>query len=89
MAKNRSQDAKIKSTLIVLPLALMSQWKAEIECKSDLTVTTYHGPNRTKSVKELQAFDCVLTTYNILVSEGQDLLVSSPSLIPTWSADRK
>jgi SNF2 family DNA or RNA helicase len=76
MVKNRSTDRKVKTTLIVLPLPLVQQWKAEIESKSDLSVLIYHGPNRAKSVNMLKMVDCVITTYSILTNEGSDLLVS-------------
>lgn len=77
MVKNPSQDRAIRATLIVLPLPLIQQWKAEIESKSNLTVYVYHGPNRTKSVNQLKNVDCVLTTYSIVALEGSDLIVSS------------
>lgn len=75
MVKHASTDRKIKTTLIVLPLPLIQQWKAEIESKSDLTVYVYHGGQRTKSTNQLKSYDCVLTTYSIVANEAADLIV--------------
>lgn len=62
-----------KGTLVVAPLALIRQWEAEIKDKVTrdhaLKVCVHHGPNRTKSAKELARYDVVITTYQILVSE--------------------
>lgn len=67
MSKNRSDDPAVKTTLIVAPLALLNQWKAEIEEKTGdrMTVYIYHGSNKTKNKKDLQKFDVVLTTYSV------------------------
>ncbi|TYJ54749.1 hypothetical protein B9479_004597 [Cryptococcus floricola] len=70
---NPSQDPKQKTTLIVAPLALLGQWKAEIESKTThglLKVYIHHGPKRTASIAALKQYDVVLTTYGMLVSEG-------------------
>ncbi|KAJ9151030.1 Transcription termination factor 2 [Coniochaeta hoffmannii] len=62
-----------KGTLVVAPLALIRQWEAEIKDKVSpghaLKVCVHHGPQRTKSAKELMKYDVVITTYQILVSE--------------------
>ena len=61
------------ATLVVAPLALIRQWEAEIKEKVTrshaLKVYVHHGPQRTKSPKELARHDVVITTYQILVSE--------------------
>jgi SNF2 family DNA or RNA helicase len=48
---NPSDRKKVKSktTLIICPVALMQQWKNEIDSKSDgrLKVLLHHGPSRT------------------------------------------
>ena len=66
----------MQTTLIVLPLALLQQWKSEIESKSKLTTLVYHGPGRTQSIHELKKVDCVLTTYAIVANEAKALIVS-------------
>lgn len=62
-----------RGTLVVAPLALIRQWEAEIKDKvagdRALKVCVHHGPQRTKSAKELARYDVVITTYQILVSE--------------------
>jgi SNF2 family DNA or RNA helicase len=62
-----------KTTLVVAPLALIRQWEAEIKEKVTkdrrLKVCVHHGPNRTRSWKELALYDVVITTYQTLVSE--------------------
>ncbi|KAI9803603.1 MAG: hypothetical protein M1825_001946 [Sarcosagium campestre] len=62
-----------KSTLVVAPLALIKQWEKEIKDRVSpshrLRVCVHHGPQRTKRSEDLQKFDVVITTYQILVSE--------------------
>lgn len=45
------KERKEASTLIIAPVALLDQWKKEIENKSkgSLSVYTYHGPNKSSS----------------------------------------
>lgn len=76
MVKNPSDDRTCRTTLIVVPLPLIQQWKAEIESKSGLTVLIYHGANRTKSSNQLKSVDCVITTYSMVSSDAADLIVS-------------
>ena len=69
---NKSEDRKVKTTLVVAPLALLQQWKAEIINKTTagtLSVLIHHGAQRSKRIKDLQKYDVVLTTYGTLVSE--------------------
>ena len=62
-----------KSTLVVAPLALIKQWEAEIKSRvldsHMLRVRVHHGPQRTKRFEDLERYDVVITTYQILVSE--------------------
>ena len=62
-----------KTTLVVAPLALIKQWEGEItdrvESSHKLKVLVHHGPQRSKSFKDLKKFDVVITTYQTLASE--------------------
>ncbi|KAK8869977.1 hypothetical protein IAR55_000547 [Kwoniella newhampshirensis] len=72
MAANPSQDRRVKTTLIVAPLALLSQWKNEIESKTTpglMRVLIYHGQKRVKSANNMKQYDVVMTTYGTLTSE--------------------
>ncbi|KAF2093487.1 hypothetical protein NA57DRAFT_7988, partial [Rhizodiscina lignyota] len=75
MATRRSEDPRRKTTLIIAPVALLSQWAREITTrlksgKHSLSVFIHHGPRRKKSFNELKMFDVVLTTFGTL---GQEL----------------
>ncbi|KAF9486204.1 hypothetical protein BDN70DRAFT_822530 [Pholiota conissans] len=74
MVLNRSQDPARKTTLIIAPLALLDQWKLEIEEKSNcgFTCLIYHGHSRTKKRSQLVKHDVVLTTFNTMAAEWPD-----------------
>lgn len=58
--------------LIVCPLTLLGQWKAEIETHvqpGSLTLYVHYGQSRPKDAKFLSQSDVVLTTYGVLASE--------------------
>ncbi|OQU98670.1 SNF2 family domain-containing protein isoform 2 [Cladophialophora immunda] len=60
-------------TLVVAPVALMHQWKREIEKmvrpRFRLNVFILHGESRKATWTALKAYDVVLTTYGLLTSE--------------------
>lgn len=63
---------KRTATLIVAPLALLEQWQEEIDTKTQnrsFRCLIYHGPKKTKSPRELQQYDVVLTTHQSLANE--------------------
>ncbi|XAR60085.1 DNA helicase [Bertholletia excelsa] len=58
--------------LIVCPMTLLSQWKAEIETHAQagsLTLYVHYGQSRPKDATILAQNDVVLTTYGVLASE--------------------
>ncbi|WOL00053.1 DNA repair protein RAD5B [Canna indica] len=58
-------------TLIVCPMALLGQWKDELETHSvpgTLSVFVYYGGYRLKDLKVISEYDVVLTTYGVLAS---------------------
>lgn len=55
---------------LVAPLALLEQWKREIETFVEpdvFQVLIYHGPGRTKDKSVIQKADVILTTYQVCV----------------------
>ena len=53
---------------LVTPLALLEQWKREIETFVEpdvFRILIYHGPGRTKNKSTIQKADVVLTTYQV------------------------
>jgi SNF2-related domain len=53
---------------LVAPLALLEQWKREIETFVEpdvFEILIYHGPGRTKNKSTIQKMDVVLTTYQV------------------------
>lgn len=52
-------DARHRSTLIVVPAALLQQWKDEIETKSNemFKVHIHHGPHKLKTMHALEDID--------------------------------
>ncbi|KAF8403208.1 hypothetical protein HHK36_011307 [Tetracentron sinense] len=58
--------------LIVCPMTLLGQWKAEIETYAQpgsLSLYVHYGQSRPKDAKLLAQNDVVLTTYGVLASE--------------------
>lgn len=66
------KESKVRTTLVVGPLAVMDQWKDEIHRMAPgLKVKTHQGAKRTGSIRELQdSTDVVITTYDTVVSES-------------------
>ncbi|KAF7837509.1 DNA repair protein RAD5B [Senna tora] len=66
-------------TLIVCPMALLSQWKDELETHSEpesISVFVHYGGDRTNDPEVIAEYDVVLTTYGLLTaaykSDGED-----------------
>ncbi|KAK5109912.1 hypothetical protein LTR62_006401 [Meristemomyces frigidus] len=79
LVTNKSDDPRNKTTLIIAPVALLRQWKQEIESKVKsslrhrLTVFIHHGQSKKKSFADLRMFDVVITTYGTLGTELKKL----------------
>ncbi|KIO16544.1 hypothetical protein M407DRAFT_33808 [Tulasnella calospora MUT 4182] len=71
---NTPKPGRPKGTLIVAPVALLDQWKSEIESKTsrDFQILIYHGSSKPKgqdAAKVLAQYDFVLTSYGTLSAE--------------------
>ncbi|KAF7320877.1 SNF2 family DNA-dependent ATPase [Mycena chlorophos] len=60
-----------RTTLIVVPAALLQQWKDEIESKTNsmFTVHLHHGKDKLKKTSEVKGYDVVITTYHTLCAD--------------------
>eukprot|EP00742_Colponemidia_sp_Colp-10_P014547 GILJ01016532.1.p1 GENE.GILJ01016532.1~~GILJ01016532.1.p1 ORF type:complete len:935 (-),score=119.12 GILJ01016532.1:169-2973(-) len=68
-----SPSLRTRATLIVVPMSLLGQWKAEIGTHlgaHTVKVYEHYGPDRYKSASPFCNFDIVLTTYGVLASES-------------------
>ncbi len=73
-----SRDPAFKTTLVVTPVSLLSQWEREIQTKVKplykLKTLILHGPlKRGMTVSKLLSYDVVLTTYGKIASEYKSL----------------
>ncbi|EMD30973.1 hypothetical protein CERSUDRAFT_120235 [Gelatoporia subvermispora B] len=64
-----------QSTLIVVPLSVLSNWEKQIEdhvVDGVLTSCVYYGASRSMSPDELKKYDIVITTYQTVTKEHGD-----------------
>ncbi|XP_013394684.1 uncharacterized protein LOC106162094, partial [Lingula anatina] len=84
-ANNLSSDGRTncvgpRTTLIVCPLSVLSNWIDQLEDHVDervhLAINVFYGPSRCKSAQVLQQQDIVLTTYQTVTtdSKGKNIL---------------
>ncbi|KIX07402.1 uncharacterized protein Z518_02055 [Rhinocladiella mackenziei CBS 650.93] len=73
MLERPPPEDKHRPTLVVAPVALMHQWRRELEkmvrSRYRFNVFTLHGDTRKATWASLKAYDVVLTTYGRLASE--------------------
>lgn len=85
MAVNLPKETDaVKTTLVVVPAALLQQWKEEIETKSNdlFTVHIHHGRDKLSTLMDVRSKDVIITTYQTLnmeltvpkdIEEGEEL----------------
>ncbi|PFH50907.1 hypothetical protein AMATHDRAFT_3537 [Amanita thiersii Skay4041] len=64
-----------KTSLIVAPLSVLSNWEQQIPehcAPGSLTYIVYYDVNRSLSAEELMKYDVVITTYDVLSGEYSD-----------------
>lgn len=70
--ENEELERNAKTTLVVCPKSVMSNWAEQIRshCRANqMTFYNYHGSNRVHEPDELAQWDVVLTTYNTVASD--------------------
>ncbi|CRG95140.1 DNA repair protein RAD5, putative [Plasmodium gallinaceum] len=79
----RGFNFKKGGTLVIAPLALIYQWKQEIERHTRegfISSYIYYGNSKDISSEELSKYSVVLTTYSTLVSEYKNTLTKRYTL---------
>ena len=76
--KLKLDEAKAKGTrvrfLIVVPPTLVSGWKREFRRCPSIKVLEYHkGPQRAFSKNQMEAYDVIITTYDIVKNQYNEL----------------
>ncbi|KAJ6562842.1 SNF2 family DNA-dependent ATPase [Mycena vulgaris] len=68
-----ADDEETRTTLIVVPAALLQQWKDEIETKTNdmFSVRLHHGKDKLKKTGEVKDYDVIITTYQTLSMDFQ------------------
>ena len=87
MVKNPSTIPRVKATLVIVPTALLEQWKTEIESKSSWSAMIYHGSKRTKSLNALKNAEVVITSYGTMTGERPQSVVSGSRRLALTSQD--
>ncbi|KAI9451415.1 SNF2 family N-terminal domain-containing protein [Lactarius psammicola] len=87
MAKNTpGPNENNRTTLVVVPAALLHQWKEELESKTNgiFTVHIHHGKTKLKRLSAMRELDIIITTYHTLV---QDFVIKDPNVDPEDEAE--
>lgn len=91
---NRPPSDRVKTNLIVGPVALIKQWESEIrkkiKPKHSLSVYLYHGTGKNTPYSDLRTYDVVLTTYGKLGQQFKryaDWQQQHPGADPAAEAD--
>nr|CAD7409528.1 unnamed protein product [Timema poppensis] len=69
-------------TLVVCPATLLGQWEGEVnsKCKRGaVDVEIYHGSNREVKPRRLARRDIVITTFNLVLTEGSQKAIDNVS----------
>lgn len=70
LSSDNSTRPQDQPNLVITPTVALIQWKNEIfqHTGDGMSVYIYHGAGRSESVKDLQSYDVILTTYAVAES---------------------
>mmetsp|Transcript_6355 Transcript_6355/g.13370 ORF Transcript_6355/g.13370 Transcript_6355/m.13370 type:complete len:1327 (+) Transcript_6355:185-4165(+) len=67
------------TTLIIVPLSLVSQWEEELATKTSLSHLVFYDVGKKSSAPAFSSVDVVVTTYGTVQSEFKSMLASGKS----------
>eukprot|EP01138_Halocafeteria_seosinensis_P008441 gb/GECG01008626.1/.p1 GENE.gb/GECG01008626.1/~~gb/GECG01008626.1/.p1 ORF type:complete len:1339 (+),score=179.55 gb/GECG01008626.1/:1-4017(+) len=80
-------DTQASGTLVVCPMSLLEQWQSEIykfsvsteetDSQPATNVLLHYGESRARSKSQLEVYDIVVTTYQTLVNEYEEIRQSN------------
>jgi len=87
---SRLRTTACRSTLVVAPTSLLSQWESELQrasAKGTLSTIVWHGANRAGLEVDIDGIDVLITSYGVLVSEhGRQERVNSHYRSPLFTS---
>ncbi|KAG5651444.1 hypothetical protein H0H81_008625 [Sphagnurus paluster] len=90
MVKNMPNvNDEARTTLIVVPAALLQQWKEEVETKTNevFSVHLHHGKDKLKKLSQVKHHDVIVTTYQTLNQDFNTPKDVDPAEEAEWLAD--
>lgn len=77
--KPSGKSKTAKTTLIVVPLSLVSQWEEELATKTNLSHLVFYDVGKKSSAAAFSSVDVVVTTYGTVQSEFKSMMGSGKS----------
>ncbi|KAF8064022.1 SNF2 family DNA-dependent ATPase [Lyophyllum atratum] len=90
MVKNQPRmDDEHRTTLIIVPAALLQQWKEEVETKTNevFSVHLHHGKDKLKKLSQIKNYEVIVTTYQTLNQDFNIPKDVDPSEEAEWLQD--
>ncbi len=75
LLKEKEENRANKPSLIIAPTSLMGNWRSEnAKFTPELKMLIFHGDNRKEDFENLEKFDVIVTTYNLIVRDYEELI---------------
>lgn len=77
--KPPAKGTRTTTTLIIVPLSLVSQWEEELATKTNLSHLVFYDASKKSSAAAFSSVDVVVTTYGTVQSEFKSMMRSGKS----------
>ncbi|KIM41993.1 hypothetical protein M413DRAFT_71424 [Hebeloma cylindrosporum] len=84
-----AHDDQSRTTLVVVPAALLQQWKDEIDTKTNnlFIVHVHHGKDKLKKLSEIKSKDVIVTSYQTFCQDFNVPAGTPPEEEAEWIED--